>query len=191
MRADDYSDALAVVRWGHELKLRAELESLYAKRVQCPIVCLAVQGGAGTAGMIYESAKKMTPSVIVAQSGGGWLPQARTQSVACTFTDCVRTFTLAASNELSEYFKLAQKEGYIGKGDMTDKKEVADEQTLELPEALHFKEINESETANRTLDPDKKSNYFEEILKMHKKSGELLITFYDMCACSQLETPVA
>ena len=59
------------IQWGEESKLRAEVETLYAKFVACPIVCLCVQGGPGTVELLFESAKKKTPCVIVAHSGGG------------------------------------------------------------------------------------------------------------------------
>jgi hypothetical protein len=58
------------IQWGEESQLRAEVEMLYARFVACPIVCLCVQGGPGTVELLYESAKKRTPCVIVAQSGG-------------------------------------------------------------------------------------------------------------------------
>ena len=63
------------INWGGESKLRAEVEMLYARFVACPIVCLCVQGGPGTVELLYESAMKKTPCVIVAQSGGGLMPR--------------------------------------------------------------------------------------------------------------------
>ncbi|EOD23701.1 hypothetical protein EMIHUDRAFT_457924 [Emiliania huxleyi CCMP1516] len=59
-----------VKAWGTEINLRVAFESFYLERKSVPMVLLVVQGGPGTLATVLETAKKGSPIVVVADSGG-------------------------------------------------------------------------------------------------------------------------
>jgi len=56
--------------WGHEVKMRAELERTYATSKGVPVVLLVVQGGPGTLDMMHASAEQGSPLLVLSDSGG-------------------------------------------------------------------------------------------------------------------------
>ena len=83
---------------------------------------------------------------------------------------------MAASTELWKYFKRAEMAGYLGK-----KEDGKDETPEVLPEDI---ELELPEWLTKTPSGRFVDKLFVRILKKHKACGELLVTFYDMCAAA-------